>query len=82
MSEQPLLTHDQLVDWLIYHVPLEDGVYNKKPFIFRYVSKQYSSHIFVSNETPWDCYNEAASIISRYALLHQEITDLYWYWTI
>lgn len=89
---EPLLTHDQLVDWLIYHVPLKDsalmskfakpGAWDQRPFFVYYVPQ--SGHwykIASTGTTPLEAYQRAATEILRNMSIHREITDLYWYWT-
>jgi hypothetical protein len=77
MKKQLLLTHDQLVDWLIYHCPLIDTGLHQTPF-----SIWYYGHGLYGAE-PLALYQEVAEhIVSYDRLLHKKITDLYWYWTI
>lgn len=81
----PLLTHDQLVDWLIYHCPLRENHSlsmdnDLAPFIVVYNS--LNLNISVPHYTPWHAYDELATTIEKYTDVLQEITDLYWYWTI
>jgi hypothetical protein len=96
MKQQPLLTHDQLVDWLIYHVPLQDtaqlstfsnpGVWDQRPFFVQFISPIHGDKLYrvaATGSTPLEAYQRAASDIERtYSQIHREITDLYWYWTI
>jgi hypothetical protein len=84
MEKQPLLTHDQLVDWLIYHRPLEDTSSDNYPFEATYHSSVYSMwNMRAAASTPWDAYHKLAKhIVYTYPHVHREITDLYWYWTI
>lgn len=82
MEQHPLLTHDQLVDWLIYHCPLQDSGVTSRPFLVSYSSHKYSTNILGQHDTPWGAYYEVAHHITMDVFLHREVTDLYWYWTI
>lgn len=84
MEQQPLLTHDQLVDWLIYHVPLEDNKHlDKSPFYVEYRGRKpmLAWALCGHGATPWEAYDDLALELMRHGV-HREITDLYWYWTI
>ena len=81
-DQYPLLTHGQLVDWLIYHCPLEERQSKEYPFRLRYLSKVETVAIHTIHRTPWDAYWEIAVLIAQFPKVHREITDLYWYWTI
>lgn len=77
MEQQPLLTKNQLIDWLIYHVPIEDSNLSQRPFGLYHAGYNYVC------ENPWDLYdNFAEHIIYSDKPLHERITFHYWYWTI
>ena len=84
MEQQPLLTEDQLIDWLIYHRPIEEGGDEDLPFIVEYRPEKpmlgWSFRSFGMD--PLHAYKQMATEIIKYPTIHREITDLYWYWTI
>lgn len=82
MKQRPLLTHNQLVDWLIYHCPIVEGGHDLWPFKVRYRSQEFGRGFVSARMTPWDAYEEMAIAIFGDPFVHREITDLYWYWTI
>lgn len=82
MEQQPLLTKDQLIDWLIYHVPMEESIHEDRPFALRYKPRLYMGCNTVFGANPWELYEEMAESMMRNIGIHREITDLYWYWTI
>lgn len=78
-----LLTKNQLIDWLIYHCPLFDTGEVTDPFIISYQGQLWRCDFQTIGSEPLEMYNELAlSIIQTSRRIHQEITDLYWYWTI
>lgn len=78
-----LLTHDQLVDWLIYHCPLWENWEPNKPFIIGYEGQMWRSGFVLTGDDPLVMYSKLASdIINSSTRIHMEITELYWYWTI
>lgn len=82
MEQQPLLTHDQLVDWLIYHCPMHDTHQDDRPFgVILKPTNMYIRYA-IALATPWEAYEEMAYLIKLEPSVHREITDLYWYWTI
>lgn len=81
MKQQPLLTHDQLVDWLIYHCPLQEHGNNEFPLKVHY-HPRYCVVFSSCHYDPLTIYEEIARAIRRDSIIHREITDLYWYWTI
>lgn len=82
MEQQPLLTHEQLVDWLIYHCPLINTSSNDYPFKVMYQSTLHGMRFMTLHCDPRQAYEETASRIPNEPNVHREITDLYWYWTI
>lgn len=79
-KQHPLLTKNQLIDWLIYHRPLKENYTNEYPFAVEYNSLGHG--FYTVGMTPWEAYESMASHITAELLIHREITDLYWYWTI
>jgi hypothetical protein len=77
----PLLTYEQVVDWLIYHVPLYESYVDNKPFTCDWYSMEYQCRITVFGSSPWEAYEEMAAHIMKYPVVYTEITSLYWYWT-
>lgn len=85
-----LLTHTQLVNWLIYHRPLFDShdhtsphEHYSKPFMISYQGEEWRCNFTHVGNEPLEMYNEmASSIIETSLRIHQEISILYWYWTI
>lgn len=84
MEQHPLLTHEQLVDWLIYHCPLNKTVFDNKVFRIDYrpLTLGVTDRMTVMGNDPIYMYTELADYIHYYPGVHREITDLYWYWTI
>jgi hypothetical protein len=82
-KQQPLLTHDQLVDWLIYHCPLFESLDNDRPFMVAYQGQSWRCDFTVTGYDPLEMYDNMAHHITQSSQrIHREITDLYWYWTI
>jgi hypothetical protein len=83
MKKQPLLTKDQLIDWLIYHCPIHESGFNATPFrvVYHPVKSSITGLMCSTSYPPW-AYNQLAIYIMSFPEVHQEITDLYWYWTI
>lgn len=73
-------TRRQIMDWLIYHVPLSYGAYNY-PFKILFWSALYIGntdlHISYSGETPWQCYDYATTRIFADPALRESFLILY-----
>lgn len=83
LAPPPLLTKDQLIDWLIYHCPIHESGHNATPFRVAYnPAKSSITGITCSTSYPPWAYDEIAIYIMQFPEVHREITDLYWYWTI
>lgn len=81
MRTKQSLTDEQILDWLIYHVPMVPvtgfPVCLRYPFrVTFYGPGGYGS---VANSTPWGAYRELAHYVCNNLQLRNYISEMYYY---
>lgn len=81
--KKQLLTYDQILDWLIYHIPLHDTGMTSHPYSVTFIPAQWFFcgtllKLSYMDENPWRCYEVVAWKIHRDEEVRERLTTLYY----